>query len=371
MPLKQSKADSLNNLHRILLRLLSCSLGNIDFVDIPKDVNLQELRQLSIRQGVHSIALDGLNKGGKKQREWTLPETDVLMDWLWQTNVSETHYDHYRQTIARLASLFHAHNLRMMLLKGYGCSLNYPIPNHRPCGDIDIWMFGKREEADRIVANTFSVNIAFGNEHHSKFYLGKMLVENHETILDTNAHKSSQYLNSILENLTEESIPKDIDGTTLYIPSVKFNSIHLLRHMASDFATVNISLRHILDWSTFVSANPDYIDWSFVQDIAKRTNMIRFLDAVNSICVHYLQYPSTLFPVFCQDDSLRDKVLNDIFCNDDTDRRHIDKLSFWEKIGYGIKKTKRLWRNRWKYQIVYDESLVSSFFSLARNRMAH
>ena len=359
------------NSQRLLLQLVACGIGNIQTVEIPADVNLQELRQLSIKQNIHNIALDGLNKGGHKQREWTQPETDVLMDWLWQTNVSETHYEHYRQTISKLASLFHTHNLRMMLLKGYGCSLNYPIPNHRPCGDIDIWMFGKREEADRIVANSFSVNIAFGNEHHSKFSIGKMLVENHETILDINTHKSSQYLNNILEKMAEESIPRDIDGTTFYIPSVKFNSIHLLRHMASDFATVNISLRHVLDWSTFIFANASAIDWNYIHEIANRTNMNRFLDAINSICVHYLKYPSECFPVQRWDDKLRDRVLNEILCNEDTDERHITHLTFSEKIRYGIRKTARLWRNRWKYRIVYDENLLFSFVTLSKNRLTH
>lgn len=340
-------------------------------MEIPADVNLQELRHLSIKQGVHSIALDGLNKGGQKQREWTQLETNVLMDWLWQTNVSETHYEHYRQTISKLASVFHEHNLRMMLLKGYGCSLNYPIPNHRPCGDIDIWLFGKRKEADYIVANSFSVNIDFGNEHHSRFNIGKMFVENHETILDINTHKSSQYLNDVLENLAEESLPRDIDESTVYLPSVKFNSIHLLRHMASDFATVNISLRHILDWSTFIFANASAIDWNYIHEIANKTNMNRFLDAINSICVHCLKYPSESFPVQRQDDKLRDKVLNEILCNEDTDERHITHLTFTGKISYGIRKTSRLWRNRWKYRIVYDESLLCSFIMLSKNRLIH
>lgn len=36
----------------------------------------------------------------------------------------------------------------MMVLKGYACSLDWPKPVHRPCGDIDIWQFGKQKDAD-------------------------------------------------------------------------------------------------------------------------------------------------------------------------------------------------------------------------------
>lgn len=39
----------------------------------------------------------------------------------------------------------------MMVLKGYGLGKNYPAPNHRPCGDIDIWNFGRQEEVDALI----------------------------------------------------------------------------------------------------------------------------------------------------------------------------------------------------------------------------
>lgn len=39
------------------------------------------------------------------------------------------------------------------------------------------------------------------------------------------------------------------------------------------------------------------------------------------------------------------------------------------KLAYGWVKIKRLVANRWKYRIVYDESLWDSFYSLAMNRL--
>lgn len=48
----------------------------------------------------------------------------------------------YLQAVASLAGFYNAHGYKMMVLKGYACSLNWPRPEHRPCGDIDIWLFG-------------------------------------------------------------------------------------------------------------------------------------------------------------------------------------------------------------------------------------
>lgn len=147
--------------------------------------------------------------------------------------------------------------------------------------------------------------------------------------------------------------------------------------MASDFATVTTSLRHVLDWTTFINTcyrtpknpNSEMFDWSFVQHVAKNTNMIRFLDAINSISVKYLGYPKEMFPVSNPDDNLSELVIEDILNNDDTADRPTGDLSLVQKIRYGITKTLRLLKNRWKYNVVYDENIVESFFYLASNRL--
>ena len=40
-----------------------------------------------------------------------------------------------------------------------------------------------------------------------------------------------------------------------------------------------------------------------------------------------------------------------------------------KKLKYAIDKSRRWWHNRWKYQLIYNENLVESFWWLARNRM--
>jgi len=181
-----------------------------------------------------------------------------------------------------------------------------------------------------------------------------------------NVHKSSRYLNELLESFAMDSVEcKSVPN--LYLPSTKFNSIHLLRHMASDFATVTTSLRHVLDWSTFVSTHE--VDWDYVHEVAHKANMNLFLDAINSICVEYLGYPKDMFPVEKENLNLRDKVSQEILFNTETADRPAGKLSLFEKLRYGSSKTQRMFKNRWKYKIVYKESLWESFATLAVNRL--
>ena len=93
--------------------------------------------------------------------------------------------------------------------------------------------------------------------------------------------------------------------------------------------------------------------------------MHRFLSAVNAICVRELGFPEEHFQVPCSDEALASRVLGDILSPEWKGKippmRH--------KLRYGLAKTRRLWHNRWKYRIVYDETLWESFWTLARNRV--
>lgn len=355
---------------KFLLSLVRSALGN-GSVDLscPK-VDWAKIYKLAQIQGVYGVVFDVLEKLPTDMR----PPKSVLLNWIGKVAMMERIYDAYVCTINKLALVVKKKDCVIMLMKGYGCSLNYPIPNHRPCGDIDIFAMTKEGEhnetvlrvVDKAITEDNQGNFVSNNEHHSVIQYSNFVVENHETILDVNTHKSSRTLNSLLENIASENKGNyTFFEQGLVLPSVKFNSIHLLRHMANDFATVRMTLRQLLDWSTFVANNADDIDWTFVHDVTRKANMLRFLDAINSICVDYLGYDTALFPITHKDEILRDRVLADIFIP----AYQGEIPSMKNKLRYGLVKTYRMWHNRWKYSIVYDESLCSSFISKAYNRI--
>lgn len=355
----------MNNSHRTLLQLLSISLGNENKIGCCfEHIDWQNVYAESRRQSVSGVVLDSFNKLSPSSR----PDSKLLLDWLGTTVTNERLFLTYCDTISRLTTIAESLGMKMLVLKGYGCSLNYPVPNHRPCGDIDIYLLDNNghhnEELSKRLENhlfqEYGISVCKRNGHHSQFYFGKYLVENHSSILDIDAHKSSEYLEQLLEEIVAEECSEImIDGRLFYLPSSRFNSVHLLRHMANDFATIKTTLRQVLDWSTFVSSN--FVDWSFVCDIAHRTNMNRFLDALNGICVDYLGYSEEFFPIEYRDKELELKVLDDILTSKESVDHPIQNPCFFQKLNYGLNKTKRMWKNRWKYRIVYDESLFESF----------
>lgn len=72
------------------------------------------------------------------------PSKALRLQWAVNVDRIENTYRRQERAIARLAAFYREHAIPMMLLKGYGLSLFYPVPEHRPCGDIDIWLFGRQ-----------------------------------------------------------------------------------------------------------------------------------------------------------------------------------------------------------------------------------
>lgn len=356
----------------ILLALTKSALTN-STSSLPTDnINWQSLYPLALHQGVSAILLDAIGLLPEDVR----PAKPVLLQWIGQTTMMERMYARHKERIASLAELYGLQGIRMLLLKGYGCSLCYPKPEHRPTGDIDVYLFGKKDEADALIEKELGVKVHREYHKHSTFNYGGVEVENHAKFIDDVSHKSNirfeQILMSVLDK--KECLPSPIDNVLL--PSPTFNALFLLRHTGEHFASNEITLRHVLDVGTFFHRYHSKIDWALVFKVYKEERMMQFFNAIATICVDHLGMDAACFAsddklyAYQQDLALADRVLSDIF-----EKKNLLPMStvgidtIGKKLRYAIDKSRRWWRNRWKYQLVYNENLVESFWWLARNRI--
>ena len=358
-----------------LLYLLQLGLsGKIkeSVIDIKYDIDWYTVYTLALRQGVSAIVLDAIGLLPSETR----PPKPVLMQWICQATMMELMYAKHRKRIVELADFYKQNGIRMLLLKGYGCSLCYPKPEHRPTGDLDVYLFGKQNEADDLIEKKLGIKIHKEYHKHSTFKYGGVEVENHAKFIDDVSHKSNirfeQILMSVLDK--EECLPSPIDNVLL--PSSTFNALFLLRHTGEHFASNEITLRHVLDVGTFFQQYHSQIDWALVFKVYKEERMLRFFNAIATICVEYLGIDAACFAsddkryAYQKDTALADRVLCDIFEKKDVlpmSTAGIDTIG--KKLKYAIDKSCRWWHNRWKYQLVYNENLVESFWWLARNRI--
>lgn len=322
------------------------------------------LFRMATKQGVQTIAYDGLKRmldEGIILSEQG-PARTLRLQWAGNVLQAEEHYAKQKELIERLALLYATQGIDLMILKGYGISLCYPIPEHRTCADIDIWLFGRQREADRLVQQRYSVEIDEEYNYHTTFYLDGILIENHFHFLNIQTHHSNrkieERLQAMVQKLPEETT--QVDEATVYLPPANFSALFLLRHAAAHFAAIGIGVRYLVDWALFVQKYHRQIDWKELERISKEENMHRFLYCMNAFAIDCLGIDPALIPAFPRDSALEERVLHDILYPRFPKRPpkgNILQVS-WFKL-------RRWWCYRWKHGIVYRESQFRLFLTQA------
>ena len=343
-----------------LFKLLRIALGTEAEATVPEGADWPALVALATEQGVAAVAYDGLQKCYEADPSLSLPLDrelkQVKYDWFGIVLQGEIDYVEYRRSISELASFYGELGIPMMLLKGYGLSLNYPVPAHRTSGDIDIYLFGRWEEADRSIADKLGVKVDNSHHHHSVFRFGQWSVENHYDFINVHAHRSNRRIEAELKRLASgQNIEHEIDGTWVLLPNPDFNALFLLKHAASHFASTRLTLRQVLDWLLFVRQCGADVDWHWLYGILRRENMVRFANSLAAIGVECFGMDPTLFHEIEEDKVLVRRVLEDILEPEFKESENGKLLSaLWVK-------PRRWWSNRWKHRMCYSDSLISSF----------
>ena len=349
-----------SSLQESFIRIISLGIGHhAEALMLP--IEWQSLLTLAEQQGLAAILVDGIERLPDRQR----PPKEDLLQMIGQVVQSyEYRYELYRRTIAELAGFYGEHGIKMMILKGYVCSLNWPKPEHRPCGDLDIWLFGKQKDGDSLLESEKRIRIDKSHHHHTVFCWRDFMVENHYDFVNVYAHKSSAELEKIFKELgADDSYFVEIKDTStgsvtkVYMPSPNLHALFLIRHMVSHFAAAEISLRQVLDWAFFVEKHTKEIDWEWLLDILDKYQMRDFFNLINAICVDDLGFAADIFQEVRFIPELKERVLADIL---DPAYGAAEPKRFFPRIAY---KYRRWQGNAWKQKLCYSESRCESFWT--------
>lgn len=367
-------------LKKSFLSIIRLGIGHSAYF-LPKEVDWNAIEALAARQGLSAVILDGIDKLNTNLTNNTnaIP-LELKLEWIGEVlQEYEQRYSEYKKAIGSLAVFYNQHGFKMMVLKGYGLSLNYPKPNHRPCGDIDVWLFGQQKEADAALLNENDnhndnrIEIDNSHHHHSVFEWEGFTVENHYDFLNVHHHKSNVEMEAILKDLAsdtskvnsvelivekqQEDAGKEEDTVTVYLPSANLHALFLLRHSMSNFASTGMQLRQLLDWAFLVEKHGKEIDLKWLEDVLEKYGMKKLYDIFNAICIDDLGFSPSIFNKVQFLPSMKDRVLNDILSPEFSEK---EEGGFLRRAVYKY----RRWRaNAWKHELCFKESMWSAFWS--------
>ena len=341
------------------------------------DVDWNAIKALADRHGLSAIVLDGLNS----LDAYEMPQM-LRLEWIGNVLQNyEGRYADYRKRIGELAGFYNQHGFKLMVLKGYGLSLNWPNPKHRPCGDIDVWLFGQQAAADKALGSWFKVHgsrseIDNSHHHHTVFEWKGYSVENHYDFVNVHYGHGNDELEKVLKELADETNVNDnlndnngsiskgteitsvlVDGERVYLPSPNLHALFLLRHCMQDFASAELNLRQVLDWAFFIEKHTSEIDWNWLSETIRKFKMTDFFNVLNAICVGELGFDAKIFPAVQFDPFMKERVLNEILApsfSREEPKRLIPRLTY---------KYRRWKGNAWKQELCYHDSRWIAFWN--------
>lgn len=375
------------NIHRLFLNLVRRGIGNDNLnvnLDIDRVEDWEAVLALAERQGLSAVVADGIESLPKEAR----PPKPVILKLIGPV-LQNYEYRHklYRRAIAELAGFYNNHGFKMMVLKGFACALDWPKPEHRPSGDIDIWLFNQQKAADKELASSFRAQdskfeIDNSHHHHTVFYWRDFIVENHYDFINVHASRLNARLEKIFKELGDAShlIDNEHDnegtripwveeyGERVYLPSANLHGLFLIRHAVAHFAAAEITLRQVLDWAFFVEKHGNIVDWPWLTDVLEEFGLRRFFDVLNAICVEDLGFKfaglkASGLPRTDVDEALKARVLGDILepeFSEEQPKRLLPRVWF---------RYRRWQANGWKQRLCYNESRWSTFWSGVWNHL--
>lgn len=302
-------------------------------------------------EGVLGLSFDSL------EQSLVRPSIDELMDWYGQVSYMESAYDHHRKSLVKLAKFYVDHGIRMILLKGYALSLNYPVSNHRPTGDIDIYLGGDGGKADELMRSELGITSKQNEDKHSIFEFEGITVENHACLINDVRHPSNKALEQFFEQDAKNAIPVCLivdDMEDFYLPSISTNALYLPLHIAEHFVHGEASLRQFVDWACFVQKYHCHISWNFTADWAKKSGFFMFYSCLNGIVQDYLGVPPSFFPNWPRNKKLEERVLNEILNKQMPKNRPL------------LQKVIQFFKSSWKFRLVYNENIFLASLRQAR-----
>lgn len=307
----------------------------------------RELYAVSVSQGVLALVWDGV----RQLPEELQPPRDLRLRWAYNVEQIERRYEKQRRRASELAEIYAEEGIRTAVLKGFAISRLYPVPEHRPCGDLDCFLLGDYERGNRL-AERAGAEVKRDFYKHSHIVFRGLTVENHQFCTAIRGSRRAKAFERHLQRLLDERSLQRLPDSELLVPPADFNALFLTKHALSHFLTEGISLRHLCDWAVFIDREGAQVDWAAFRAVAAEHHLLRFAEILSDLAVRYLGVAANPLPADVA--LLSDRVMSNILY----ERRHLNDSpgNVWIQR---MRLIGNVFRDRWKYRDVYQRSVLS------------
>ena len=215
---------------------------------IPSELEWHQLFILCQRQSIVGVVFPALDKlSGEGQK----PPLDILYNWIGLVEQIKAQNVLANKRCIELQGMFGKEGFKTCILKGQGNALMYPDPLLRQCGDIDIWVDGKKEDLVKLVKGKYPDIKA--KYHHIDFPIfDDIPVEVHYipsfSCVPWDNRRLQEYYNANSDEQFNHKVNFISDNVEVTVPTQEFNVVFQMSHMMRHFMSEGIGMRHVIDY---------------------------------------------------------------------------------------------------------------------------
>ena len=262
------------------------------------------LYRLAYAQTVVPLVTDGINRLPREQ----LPAEPETLDPFLGDMMATAQRN--RQLDAFIPKLFGAlAGIPVVLVKGQSLAVDYPDPERRQPGDIDLLLPPSAYEAAKAVLLPKATEVeeeAAGILHQGMFFRS-VEVEIHGSISMLMSRKLDRKLASLLEEQFDgRTFPTvSLGGAEIPVPEANFNALYIFVHFLQHYWAGGVGLRQLIDWMTFVSVHKRDIHPVILETRLQDLGLLGVWKVFTGFAQEYLGCPAEKLPLAAAPDSAK------------------------------------------------------------------
>lgn len=238
-------------MRNLFIELLQVSLGTRSKLSkVPTEIEWDAIRYEAQRQSMLAFLVEGLNRLSFNQR----PHQAQLLQWIGLAQMIEAVYALHCERAKEITKLCNENSNESTVLKGVGVSQYYPVPSHRQCGDIDLWVAGDRKTIMEWLSAKYPVDHIVWHHVDAKIF--------DDVSIEIHFHPGWLYnpfcnrrLQCWFEKQKIEQMVVDEKLGFAY-PTARFNAVYSLVHLYHHLIEEGIGIRHTVDCYYILKALP-------------------------------------------------------------------------------------------------------------------
>ena len=256
----------------------------------------EALYGLASAQTVVPLVTDGINRLPRELLPADPERLDPFIGSLMTTA------ERNRRLDAFIPKLFRAlAGIPVVLVKGQSLAVDYPDPERRQPGDIDLLVPPASYEAVKAVLlpKATKVEEEAASILHQGMFFHSVEVEVHGSISTLLSRKLDRKLAALLEEQFDgRPLPEvSLGEARIPIPEADFNAVYIFVHFLHHYWSGGVGLRQVVDWMTFVSVHKRDIHPVILEIRLKELGLLNLWKVFTGFAQEYLGCPAEKLPL--------------------------------------------------------------------------